>query len=640
MKKIFSVIVVTLAVAVMLSSCTPKSAETTDNTSTTETSSETSVSLKDDFYTAVNEEWLNSVTVSEENPYVRYSETKEDKISRFYGNYFETLPSRNDLSEEEQKLLILYEQFLTGQTDNNDAVLKEYTGKIDKAKTLKDMENLYCDKKLSLYNGLLDFEISSTNHSYVLELNALSVTGSNMAKNPNTYGEQIKKRYAEKLKNLLSECDIYSQEEISDMIEKAIDIEAEVTQCFMESNSSKKKTLYTDGTFLFNIDIEKIFESLGYDKDYFKVLCNDNYMELLNEKLFTEENVDNLKAYLTVSVLSRIILNSQTVSESGEVSFVDTAKYYMNDVLTKAYLKGNITEEDVKNIEDMAEKIKSVYQSKIDKITYLSDKTKEKAKSKLDKLGVIVAYPETLTDYSKAKISNENSYIENCENCLAEKAGEQNRILKSEYSKEKPVFDTMEVNAYNSFGNNCIIINAGILQPPVYDRSNSFEENLSGIGIIVAHEISHTLDITGSEYDENGNYGNWWNGEDRKLYVDNVMKLKNFINQQGEKDGIELNVTQTKGEDIADLTGMQCCVEVLNGIKNADYRQFFINYATMYREKCTDEIMKKRIQYDTHTLGKYRVNVPLQQISEFYSTFAVKEGDGMYVPERERISVW
>ena len=642
MKKIFSVIVAVMTATVMLTSCTPKSTETTESSSKTETtSSETSVSLKDDFYTAVNEEWLNSVTVSEENLFIRYSDKGKENIEKFYSNYVETLSSRKDLSEEEQKLLILYEQFLTNQTDKNKDILKEYTDKINKAQTLKDIETFYCDKKLSLYNGLLNFEISSNNNSYVLELDAISITGINLTKNPNMYNEQMKKLYAEKLENLFSECDIYSKEELSDMITKAVDLEAEVAQCFVESNTNKKeRTLYTDGTFLFNIDIEKIFESSGYDKDYCKIVCNDSYMELLNEKLFTEENVDNLKAYLTVTVLCRIIRNSQTVSESGEVSFSDIAKYYMNDVLTKGYLKQNITEEDVRNITDMAEKIKSVYQSKIDSITYLSDKTKEKAKNKLDKLGVIVAYPKMLTDYSKATINSENSYIENCENCLIEKAKEQNKILKSKYTKEKLIFDTMEINAYNSFGNNCIIINAGILQSPVYDRNNSFEENLGGIGIIVAHEVSHTLDINGSEYDENGNYSTWWNGEDRKLYVENVMKLKNFVSQQGEKDGIELNATQTKGEDIADLTGIQCCVEVLKDVKNADYRQFFINYATMYREKCTDEVTTARIKYDTHTLGKYRVNVPLQQISEFYSTFAVKEGDGMYIPENERISVW
>ncbi len=633
MKKIFAVIVAVLTVAVTLTSCTP---EPTDNSSST---SEVSVALKDDFYTAVNKEWLDSVNVSAENPDVCYADG-ENKITEFYQNYFETLSSEKDLSQEEQKLLLLYKQFLTNQSDENNAVLRSYTDKINQAKTLKDMENLYSDEKLLLYNGLLDFEIANGKNSYVLELNAVSISGRNLTKNPQLYNEEMKKVYSQKLENLLSECDIYSKEELSAMIEKAVDLESKVAQCFAESQMLTKQTLYSGGNFIFNIDIEKILKNTGYDSDDCKIRCNDKYMDLLNEKLFTEENTENLKAYLTVTVLSRIIRNTRGVSENATDNFCNIARYYMNDVLTKGYLKQNITEEDVRNVTDMAEKIKAVYRSKIDRLTYLSDKTKKKAKNKLEQLMVVVAYSQTLTDYSNAKISNENSYIENCENCLRQKALEQNRLLKSEYSRDKLVFDTMEINAYNNFGNNCIIINAGILQSPVYDRNNSFEENLSGLGVIVAHEVSHTLDINGSEYDENGYYTSWWNVEDRKLYIENVTKLKNFVSQQGEKDGIKLNAMQTKGEDIADLTGIQCCVEILNSMENADYRQFFIDYATLYREKYTEEIMTNRIERDTHSLSKYRVNVPLQQIEEFYRTFDIKEGDGMYVPKNERISVW
>ena len=102
MKKLFSVTVAIMTVAVMLTSCTPKSTETTENSSKTETTStvsETFVSLKDDFYTAINEEWLDSVTVSEENPFIRYSDKGQENITKFYSNYVETLSSREDLSE-------------------------------------------------------------------------------------------------------------------------------------------------------------------------------------------------------------------------------------------------------------------------------------------------------------------------------------------------------------------------------------------------------------------------------------------------------------------------------------------------------------------------------------------------------------
>ena len=125
MKKFLSVLIAVTIAAAMLTSCTSKSEGTTENNSKPKTSSETAISLKDDFYTAINEEWLSSTEVSEEEPYIRYSKAGTDKVSEFYSSYFDTLQSREDLSEEEQKLLILYEQFLANQTDKNEAVLKE-----------------------------------------------------------------------------------------------------------------------------------------------------------------------------------------------------------------------------------------------------------------------------------------------------------------------------------------------------------------------------------------------------------------------------------------------------------------------------------------------------------------------------------
>ena len=47
-----------------------------------------------------------------------------------------------------------------------------------------------------------------------------------------------------------------------------------------------------------------------------------------------------------------------------------------------------------------------------------------------------------------------------------------------------------------------------------------------------------------------------------------------------------------------------------------------------------------RAQTDEHPLAYLRVNVPVQQFEEFYKTFDVKEGDGMYLAPEDRLEVW
>ena len=38
--------------------------------------------------------------------------------------------------------------------------------------------------------------------------------------------------------------------------------------------------------------------------------------------------------------------------------------------------------------------------------------------------------------------------------------------------------------------------------------------------------------------------------------------------------------------------------------------------------------------------SEYRVNGPLANMSEFHAAFGVVRGDGMYVPEEDRVDVW
>ena len=43
---------------------------------------------------------------------------------------------------------------------------------------------------------------------------------------------------------------------------------------------------------------------------------------------------------------------------------------------------------------------------------------------------------------------------------------------------------------------------------------------------------------------------------------------------------------------------------------------------------------------DPHPPGYLRVNVILQQIPEFHGWLGTSEGDGMWIPPEDRISVW
>ena len=72
---------------------------------------------------------------------------------------------------------------------------------------------------------------------------------------------------------------------------------------------------------------------------------------------------------------------------------------------------------------------------------------------------------------------------------------------------------------------NSITIPAGILQAPLYEASATYEENLGGIGFVIAHEISHAFDSVGAYFDESGNINKWWTEQDYNSFCELCQKI-------------------------------------------------------------------------------------------------------------------
>jgi hypothetical protein len=62
------------------------------------------------------------------------------------------------------------------------------------------------------------------------------------------------------------------------------------------------------------------------------------------------------------------------------------------------------------------------------------------------------------------------------------------------------------VNAEYDPSDNSITFPAGILQPPIYDPAAPAMQNLGGLGMIIAHEITHAFDSSGAHYDAQGRH--------------------------------------------------------------------------------------------------------------------------------------
>lgn len=219
--------------------------------------------------------------------------------------------------------------------------------------------------------------------------------------------------------------------------------------------------------------------------------------------------------------------------------------------------------------------------------------------------------------------------------------------LNKEFSKINKNVDKEEwnmgacvVNAYYNPVNNEIVFPAGILQAPFYDKYASKEKNLGGIGAVIGHELTHAFDNIGSRFDESGKLKNWWSEKDYEEFSKRSKDVMRYYSNIYFENGKHVNGELTVGENISDLGGMACVLDIANNLENPDYRQLFENYAKIWRETSTEEMKEFLLNNDCHAPKKIRVNEVLSQFEEFYKTYNIKEGDKMYVKLQDRIGIW
>jgi putative endopeptidase len=104
------------------------------------------------------------------------------------------------------------------------------------------------------------------------------------------------------------------------------------------------------------------------------------------------------------------------------------------------------------------------------------------------------------------------------------------------------------------------------------------------------------------------------------------------------------------GENIGDLGGITVAYHawqlsldgkeapVIDGLTGS--QRFFLAYGQSWRTMVREEATLQRLKSDPHSPPKYRVNGVVRNVDEWYSAFNVQEGDALYLPPAQRVSIW
>ncbi|WP_017497818.1 M13 family metallopeptidase [Flavobacterium sp. WG21] len=413
-----------------------------------------------------------------------------------------------------------------------------------------------------------------------------------------------------------------------------------------------------------NINWTTFLNNLGAKTDFINV-GQPAYYDALN-KLLKTIPISNWKIYLKANSLERYaddlskpfvdasfeytkVLSGQAVQKSRGEKMASVLDAYLGEALGELYVKKYFSEDAKKRMLVLVNNLQKAYAVRIDKLEWMSPATKQKAKEKLAAMTKKIGYPDKWRDYSKVHIARD-AYFENM--VSASTAAYQFQLAKLGKPVDRSEWYTTvpTVTAYNNPTANEIVFPAGILQAPYFDNNADDALNYGGIGMVIGHEITHTFDDQGAQYDKDGNLKNWWTKEDYAEFKSRIQQVINLYSTYTVLGDLHINGAMTVGENTADIAGIAVAYDAFKmteqGKGNTKIdgftpdQRFFISIAKIWRVKMKDEFLRLWINNNPHSPPNWRVNGPLMNTTPFYDAFNVQPKDKMFLPKKDRITIW
>uniref|UniRef100_A0A8R1DX97 Endothelin-converting enzyme 1 n=1 Tax=Caenorhabditis japonica TaxID=281687 RepID=A0A8R1DX97_CAEJA len=308
--------------------------------------------------------------------------------------------------------------------------------------------------------------------------------------------------------------------------------------------------------------------------------------------------------------------------------------------------------------EDMIRDLKKAMEQTLLNADWIDESTREAALMKLDAMGHKIGFPDSLLNetavllpYAGVRLTA-NQFFDNA--ISLKKAAYRDALSK--LHRAPSVIDwaspIIAVDAFHYFTGNEIIFPAGILQFPMFVPDAPSFANYGAIGMGIGHEITHGYDDLGAQYDDKGNLRGWWHTETMTTFQ---KKKQCFVAQYGSRvephTGRKVDGKMTIGENIADNGGLRVAFRAyqlklerekearrLPGLTDFSPNQlFFLAYANTWCEALKPSAIDHIMDTDVHSLGMFRVNVPLQNLPAFSKEFDCPIGSPMNPFEKCRI---
>lgn len=632
----------------------------------------------DDFFQYVNGKWYDSISIPASQAGVgTYMFMNYPQRIRLQGILDSISQSKNPAGSIAQKVGDFYASGMDTITINKRGYepIKPLFAKIEAISDLPSLMNFVINELKVNNPSIIGFTVSPDEKNSIMNIAQIYQTGIGLPDREYYFKSDsstvaIQEAYKKYLTTLFQQTGSNAQEAKKNAnvvydIDKKLAVSHKTKVELRDVQANYNKMAVTDlAKRHVNINWNTFLNNLGAQTDSINV-GQLSYYDALN-KLLKTIPINNWKIYLKATSMERYaddlskpfadasfeytkVLSGQAVQKSRGEKMANVLDNYLGEALGELYLKKYFSEDAKKRMLVLVNNLQKAYGKRIDKLEWMSPGTKQKAKEKLFAMTKKIGYPDKWGDYSKVNIIRA-TYFENMVSATTAAYQFQLAKLGKPVDKSEWYTTTPTVTAYNNPTANEIVFPAGILQPPYFDNNADDALNYGGIGMVIGHEITHTFDDQGAQYDKDGNLKNWWTKEDYAKFKSKIQQVINMYSTYTVLDNLHINGAMTVGENTADIAGIAVAYDAFKmtqqGQGNTKIdgftpdQRFFISIAKIWRVKMKDEFLRLWINNNPHSPPNWRVNGPLMNTTPFYEAFNVKPGDKMFLPKNERIIIW
>ena len=324
---------------------------------------------------------------------------------------------------------------------------------------------------------------------------------------------------------------------------------------------------------------------------------------------------------------------------------LDAIEIHADDVLAQEYAAKYMPVAHRERVQAITQQVRDALTAAVERNTWMDAQAKTEARAKLDALRVGIGAPQQLADITGLGIARSGFGA----NVLAAKSWAHREAMKriGHGNPETAWAIAPHTPALRyDLAENRLLVTAAVLQPPVFEMSQSMAAQYGGLGALIGHELGRAVDGKGRRVDASGSARDWWTPATAAAWDARIAPLSaryGAIAYPGQAT-LKVDGARTREENAADLSGLELAWAAYEKAdaqaKAGDQQNFFRGWARLWAQAFSTEAAVAHAAHSAHAPGVARTNAVVMQLPAFAKAYACKAGSAMLLNDAERVSIW